>query len=262
MKHRIFWGVAIIVLGVFFLLAGMYDLDVWRFLWPSLLIIAGIWFLLVPAFARQDMAKVEKYTFPLEGIEKAIVHIEHGAGLIKISPLNSKEKLLSGEFLGGVYPRVARIGDRVRVVLKSKAEFFNVLPRFTAGKGLNWDLRINQDVPLTLKIESGASENQLDLTEMQVHELKLKTGASSTQINLPKNAGYTKVKVESGAASLEIHIPKDTAARIHVKGLVTKEINRKRFPLRGNYYQSEDYESAKNRVEIQVESGLGSVEIK
>ena len=70
------------------------------------------------------------------------------------------------------------------------------------------------------------------------------------------------MKVSSGAASLEIHVPKNTAARIRVEGLVTKDIDQKRFPLKGKYYQSEDYDSAENKVEIWVESGLGTVEIK
>jgi hypothetical protein len=218
--------------------------------------------LLAPAFSRRENVEVEKYSLPLEGAEEATVRVKHGAGVIKISALKDKENLLSGEFVGGVYPRVTRTENGVRVTLSSKADFFHMLPHFPTGKGLSWDLQINKDIPLKLKLETGASDNQLDLSDMQVRELKLETGASATDISLPKNAGTTKVKVSSGAASLEIHVPKTTAARIRVEGLVTKDIDQKRFPLKGKYYQSEDYESAKNKAEIRVESGLGTVEIK
>jgi hypothetical protein len=49
---QIFIGVAIIVLGVTFLLGAIFDLDVGRFLCPTGLIVIGTWLLLRPLLAR------------------------------------------------------------------------------------------------------------------------------------------------------------------------------------------------------------------
>jgi hypothetical protein len=38
-------------------------------------------------------------------------------------------------------------------------------------------------------------------------------------------------------------------------------IDRARFPQNGNVYQSPDYPGAPNRIDIQLETGVGSVEI-
>jgi hypothetical protein len=39
-------------------------------------------------------------------------------------------------------------------------------------------------------------------------------------------------------------------------------VDRSRFPQNGNIYQSPDYATAANRLDIQVETGVGSVDIR
>ena len=110
-------------------------------------------------------------------------------------------------------------------------------------------------------METGASDNYLDFTNAQLEELHLETGASSTEILLPEGCAFTTVHVESGASAIKIHIPQKVAARIKISGLIGKTIDTDRFIQNGEHYESPDYEKAKNRVEINVESGVGSVEI-
>jgi len=46
-----------------------------------------------------------------------------------------------------------------------------------------------------------------------------------------------------------------------VGGLIGKTINTDRFQKIGDLYQSADFENVKNRAEIEIESGVGSIEI-
>jgi hypothetical protein len=111
-------------------------------------------------------------------------------------------------------------------------------------------------------LETGASETRLDLDDLQISELRLKTGASSTNVNLPAQAGFTRVMVESGAASVDIRIPQGVAARIRSRGgLSSLSLDRSRFPRTGDTYQSADYDTALNKVDIDVQMGVGSVTI-
>jgi hypothetical protein len=96
-----------------------------------------------------------------------------------------------------------------------------------------------------------------------VTELDLETGASSTDVRLPENAGTTRVKAESGAASLNFVVPAGVSARIRTSaGLASIEIDELRFPRRGNYYESPDYDTAINRVEMELEAGIASVTVR
>jgi hypothetical protein len=95
-----------------------------------------------------------------------------------------------------------------------------------------------------------------------VRSLDVKTGASNTRVMLPTAAGMTTVKAEAGAASLVIEVPGSVAARIRSRvALGSNQIDEGRFPKAGDTYQSADYGSADNRVDIDVQGGVGSVRV-
>jgi predicted membrane protein len=70
------------------------------------------------------------------------------------------------------------------------------------------------------------------------------------------------VHVESGAAAVKIRVPQGVAASIQVKSaLAGIHVDRTRFPHSATGYASTDYAGAANKVEIFVETGVGSVDI-
>ena len=95
-------------------------------------------------------------------------------------------------------------------------------------------------------------------------ELDIDTGASSTEVTLPANAGNTLVDIDSGAASVKVSIPTGVAARIRVKsGIASVNVDSNRFPRQdGGLYQSADYPTAANRADITIDTGVGSVDVK
>ena len=57
-------------------------------------------------------------------------------------------------------------------------------------RGWEWAFGLNDAIPLALKLETGATETRIDLTNLRVTDLRLKTGASSTDVQLPANRLY------------------------------------------------------------------------
>jgi hypothetical protein len=128
---------------------------------------------------------------------------------------------------------------------------------------LDWDFTVNPSIPLTLRLETGASETRLSLADVQVRDLKVQTGASSTVIELPARAGYTRLTVEAGAASVKIRVPPEVAAAIQAKSaLAGINVDKVRFPHGGGGWRSPNYDAAANKVEIFVETGVGSIDIR
>jgi hypothetical protein len=73
----------------------------------------------------------------------------------------------------------------------------------------------------------------------------------------------TNFKVEAGAASLVIFVPEGVAARIEADaGLATVTVDQNRFPKQGGIYQSENFENAENKVDIRIETGMASIDIR
>jgi hypothetical protein len=80
---------------------------------------------------------------------------------------------------------------------------------------------------------------------------------------LPARAGRTRAEVKGGLASVNMIVPQGVAARIQLQtGLTGNNIDTNRFPLVGGVYQSSDYDSAVNKVDIFVEGGMGSFDVR
>jgi hypothetical protein len=134
---------------------------------------------------------------------------------------------------------------------------------WSPGYSLDWNIRFNHEVPIEMEVEAGANETHLDLSDLIVTDLRLNTGASRTMLTLPANAGYTRVSIKSGAASIDIAIPSGVEARILTRGgLSDIKIDSSRFTRSGNVYQSAGYAEAANKVDLDVEMGVGSVTVR
>ena len=234
--------------------------DIFGYFWPAVVILFGIW-LLTGALGRGGFkAKPQNLSVPLENARSARIKLDHGAGRLNIQAGAASTELLNGTFGAEVETSTRFEGDQLRLKLRNSPHMWAWYP----GESLDWDIRLNKDVPLSLKIDSGASSSVLDLTDLKVIDLDIDTGASSTEVSLPANAGNTRVDIDSGAASLNLRIPAGVAASIRVKsGIASVNVDTNRFPRQdGGLYQSADYASAANRAEITIDTGVGSVEIK
>jgi|WetSurMetagenome_2_1015567.scaffolds.fasta_scaffold160198_2 hypothetical protein len=264
-RGNLFWGGLILVLGLLFLLNTLNiipaSINIWAIFWPTLLIILGIWFLAGPAFSRRRIRETANISIPLEGAASAKVRLKHGAGKLNVTAGTESGVILSGDFSGGVEQAVSKEGDQIKVKLKTPNYVWPSGPSLYF-EGLTWDIKLNREVPIRLDVDSGASSIDLDLTDLKVVEFNLDTGASSSTIILPAHAGETKVRVDSGAASVDIKIPDGVAARIESFVAVGgTHIDHSRFPNKGAYAISPDYDTATNRIDMVVKTGVGSANI-
>lgn len=262
-RNEILWGAILAIVGLALLLGNLFGFDVWDVLWPTLLILLGLWILW--GVVRGPTAReVEEAVVSLEGARRAKVHVEYGAGRLLVGGGAPDDLLLEGAFGDGVERRVRREGEALDVRLKPPGSVFLFPWSFTSPQAREWRIAFNEALPLNLNVQTGASEARLDLRELQVTELKVGTGASSVEVTMPAGAGHTQARVESGVASVVVRIPEGVAARVRAKGgLASNNVNTARFPRTGNQlYASPDYETAENRVDLVVETGVGSVEVR
>jgi hypothetical protein len=258
-RASLFWGSVLIVLAALLLLKqmGVIAGDILGYFWPLLIIAFGAW-LIVGFFARKRPVQGEQVSIPLEGAASASIKLDHGAGRLTLLSGAGAGEILSGTFANGLSYKSHLEGSRLEVKLRNSQEFWAWWP----GESLDWDIHLNRDIPLSLKIDSGASNSILDLSDLKVNDLDIDTGASSTELTLPANAGNTHVDIDTGASSLKVSVPQGVAASIRVKSGITSVNINSRFPhLEGDLYQSTDYNTAANRVDMTIDSGVGSIEV-
>lgn len=259
-RGSLFWGLLLLIVGGLLLLDTMeiIRIEFWQVIWPIALILIGLWVLTSSIYRGQPSG--ETRSVPLDSAEKLRIKINHAAGRVTLTHGDSVDQALEGVFGGGLRVDSSKRGDELEVTVKMSGIIFPVFP-FTDS--YDWELKLNPSIPTIIEMESGANDALLDLSDLKVEQLLVKTGASYTRVRMPENAGHTTARFEFGAASVNIEVPNGVAGRIQVdSGLSSTSIDRARFPKQGRVYQSEDFEDAANRVDITVSSGVGSLVVR
>jgi len=252
------WPIVFVVIGVLLLLSttGTLGRDVGSVIgeiWPWVLIALGVWFVIgaiVPVGQRLQEALV----VPLDGVAEGNVRIRFAAGTLNTHGA-AAGNLVDGRFEGGVLRRGLGAG---KVSLEQDTRYGTPW----LERSSRWDVGLATGIPLELRLDVGASRSVLDLRDLRLRRLDLKTGASETRIVLPRSAGLTTVDVSQGAAALTIEVPAGVAVRLRSRmGLGSVNVDQSRFPAVPGGYASADYETAANRVEIHAEGGVGSLRL-
>ena len=252
------WPVVVILIGLGLLASttgylGQGPIDWLATWWPLGLVVLGVWFV-IGALIPLGNGPLETLVVPLGGATAASVRLRFGAGHLTAGRADPGN-LVDGSFEGGVVRKDFGPG---RIELRQETAYG--MPWF--DRRSDWQVGLTGEVPLDLRLDTGASAAVLDLLELQARSIELHTGASETRIRLPRAAGRTTVRAETGAASLVIEVPEGVAARIRTRmGLGSSRIDERRFPRSTEGYESLDYGTAANRVDIDLSGGVGSVQV-
>ena len=286
------FGILLVLLGALLLLqtTGVISWALWfelfRF-WPVFLIAGGISiilgrkfpvlaslvvvFLLVGTvgaaafFIAVDTESfvVSEFSEPLDGVEFLDLEVEFGAGELRISDLPAGSTDLLQTKLSGfgsdtvVVAEGTRSGNRAEVKLENEQNSF-----LNIDINRKLDIKIARDVEISLAVQSGASDINVDLEQLQVTELLIAAGAASAELITPAVTDLTIASVDIGASSLEITVPEGVAARIDVDaGLASVDID-DRFPKVNGVHESPDYDTATHRLALDIDGGAASIEVE
>ncbi len=260
-RGNLFWGTILIVLGGLFLLktTGLIN-DVLGWFWPIGLILLGAW-VLGGRFLPQSSVEGDTFSIDLQGASRLDLDFDHGAGSVSFKAGAPAGVAICGTQASGLELKSHRSGDSLGVDINAGPSF---LP-FLGPDGGEWRFNLTEDVPVAIKLDSGVSNLDFDLTDIKLTYLGVNTGASSVKVKLPSHAGHTLVGIESGAASFDLLVPQGVGARIRVQqGASSIDIDEKRFPnvdADRSLYQSADYDNLPNQIEISLEGGASSVRV-
>lgn len=294
---RLFWGILIFLLGIYFLGANVgawsyADLTrIWQF-WPLLIVLLGIsllvrswefgWIVVLAAFILSVSfvayafrhpdrfhlkeinihQNVQEYNISeslSSSAQAASIFIDTGA--VNLNVKSDSDKLIDGSLKSSFANpdlSVTELGGNVVATLKTTNQ--NGIP----GLGLKNDLTLSltKVIPIDLSINSGAASMNLDLTDAKLRTLLVETGASSLNIDLGEDTlPDAKLVIKAGASSINIKTPEDIGVKITAKtGLSDKSFEG--FDKVGsNEYHSKNYNSVNKRIEISIDAGVSSINI-
>jgi hypothetical protein len=210
------------------------------------------------------------YTHSLDGASQAAIRLQFGAGTLTVGALDTGDTNLAKvtyegpsallpEPSYGVRDGVGELAYRVR---DTRPVWLPFVDRSEEHGRL--DVQLARGAPVTLAIDAGGVESRLDLSALQISRLDLQTGVANTRVRLPEAASRTAVSVKGGVTDVLLDVPPGVAADIQVSdGLAGRQIDERRFrPMGGGHYRSAAYETAPNRVDMQIELGLANLTIQ
>jgi hypothetical protein len=259
-NSRIFSGLAILIFGILLLLdnLGLLPFNPWMVVVPIGLILLGASF--IWGSIHRTNTEEELLVVPLEEAVNGQIKFKFGAGRITVGSGASEGNFLNGKFSGGVEKKITSTGQSLELVLSVPPQ--NGPFQWSPGDSFNWDIKVTRSIPLSLEFDGGAAEIKFDLSDLLVENLSFKTGASSSEIVLPGSAGFTHANINTGAASVVVKFPPGVSGRIRSKSaLASVIIDKSRFPKLGEVYVSPDWDTALNKVDLEVSLGVGSIEI-
>ena len=202
-------AVALIVLGVALLLGnlGLLRPDARRVVdvaWAGVLLTIGV--LLAAARGRPALLTLQSFAIERQAAERAFVAAMAGATDLQVRVLVEEGRLAAGEYGGPAAPRVDVRDGVAAVTLDARRSW---VLQAEAG----WAVGLARDIPWQLDLQSSVGDFDLDLGELAVTALRLRTTFGQVSLTLPA-AGVANLDLDLGFGDLIVRVPDGMAVRL------------------------------------------------
>jgi hypothetical protein len=231
----------------------------------ALLALGGIvWLATSPTtFSFAGSAQTETITQTSDGVSSAHLELNTGVGDLNLNALDAT----SANWIDATiaHPGSVRLEQTYQVTngaAQMKLDTKGTIG-FLGNPTERWNLRLAPNIPLTLDVNAGVGGANVDLNALNVNDLKLDTGVGEIRVVLPSHAGTVNAKINGGIGGLTMWIPEGVPARIRShSGIGGVSINPTRFPRVGDdLYESANYATATNKIDLNVDAGIGGISI-
>lgn len=280
---------------------GLLGWDVWLVLfrfWPVLLIAAGldvligrhsllgslvvvvllivalvvaVWFSMPGRAGALQLTTgplhTEQISQPLQDMTRAAVTVRIGAADVRLHAGEEGDDLITGQVTIGEREQLERSYEKsgetgyYTLAAEGQSSWWPASLNQMDTTGRTWDLGLNPDVPIDLKVNTGLGRTELDLTTLNISNLSVNGGIGQAVINLPRQ-GILRATIEGGIGEVVINVPQGMAVRVRAEGGIGG-VN-----VSGNYQRNNDewvspnYETAENRIDVRVKGGIGAVRVR
>lgn len=125
-----------------------------------------------------------------------------------------------------------------------------------------WDVNLNEDVPIDLKIDFGAGEGHLDLRGIDLRDLDIDMGVGELTLELPEEIkDDLRVNIDGGIGSATIYLPEDIGVRVKVDGGIGS-VDARGMNKNDHTYTNDAYGETDFAIRIDIDAGIGSIDLR
>lgn len=214
--------------------------------------------------AAQDSGEVQRESRSVEpeNARSASVDLRMGAGELDVT--GGADALVEADFVYSLEEWRPEVGYGVNDgtgelrVLQGGGEGIS-----TGGGTRNeWDLRLNDDMPMELRAQMGAGESNLDLDSLTLTGLDLQMGAGRTTVDL--TGDYEQdlaATIQGGVGRAKVILPGEIGVRVEAGGGLG-QINAEGLRKDGDVYVNDSYGDSEVVLEVDVQGGVGEINLE
>lgn len=234
------------------------------------------------SFNPAEVGELQQKTEVVElgDVDEVRVDVKMGAGKLSIQS-GAEDALMEASFAYNVtdWEPEVEYEDARLVIRQPNAQD---IP-FGDDVQYDWDLVLNERVPMDLRVDFGAGECDLELGDLAITNLDMTLGAGDIRLDLEDNETLERlefdmgagdvfidlrgnweddvdVSVQGGVGQTTIRVPEDIGVRVEVtKGL--GGINADGFRKQGSTYTNDAYGESDATIYIIVQAGLGQINL-
>lgn len=230
------------------------------FLWIGLVLVGALLFVSCNSALRVDTLHTESQTVELGDDASVRVEINMGAGDLALA--GGAQKLLEADFTYNVakLKPAVKYSDGKLVVWQPEAEGLPNLRNITNFRN-EWDLHLQDQTPMDLRVEMGAGNSNLHLGGLPLTGLDVTLGAGTSTLDLSGDWGHDlNVAIESGAANVNLRLPKDIGVRVEVDAGPTI-VDAPGLTQDGNVYTNAAYGVSAVTLQVKMQAGIGWINL-
>lgn len=126
-----------------------------------------------------------------------------------------------------------------------------------------WDIRLSNELPLTLDVDMGAGEADLDLRGLDLRDLRLDLGAGEATVDLSGDwSNDLTADITAGAGELTLRVPANVGVRIVGMRDGIGSYSADGFERDGDALVNDAWDTADVKFEIELRRGVGEVTVE
>ncbi len=224
----------------------------------------------LPEWIQQPEFQFKHIESSLAGVEEATVYIDWTSVPGYLSVLEDSPNLIEGDidYLGELIFDVNMRGDQANVKLDSRSTGIRIwAPNLGDRTDKRWDVELSPDVPLDLTLDAGSGPCDFDLAGLQVNVLVLDAGSGPVDLVLPSDSSFD-AEIDGSSGPLTIILPRNVGMRVELDSGSGPFSPDSRFELvRGKRsgdgtWETDNYDTAKHTVTLELDQGSGLVSIR
>lgn len=283
-KGNPMWGIALIIIGLFWVLGStdLVQIDIWGSLgalYPLIIIALGAT-LFIPKEAHGIRTAVWTAVILIIGgygiyMGYQNVALEDGSYTFdmtnEVRSANLEVNLGSPDFrLGSTTASLVNIESNIGDLKANASEGDSPVIRISQSNGFFWSQNgkrlsagLNNSIPWDINLNTGTAEGILDYSDVILKSCEINTGTCDLRIIAGNRQEESRIVVNGGTVDISLSVPEGTGIRVQTGAAVSKvHASGIKMNKDGRTYYSEGYDDAKARVVLEINSGTSNVDIK